>query len=116
MPRDTDAALEALCEAAARTQRLLDDALRRASVLKEQRALGRSYADIVRAEDRPLIVELVSDALVELAAAGAAFRRAEARALHDEGLSQEAIARLFGVTRQRVGALLRRDASADPAE
>jgi transposase len=39
--------------------------------------------------------------------AGARVRREEARALHAGGLSMEAIARHFGVTRQRVSALLR---------
>ncbi len=37
---------------------------------------------------------------------GAAWRRAEARALHQEGISMDRIAQLFGVTRQRVSALL----------
>jgi transcriptional regulator with XRE-family HTH domain len=39
---------------------------------------------------------------------GADVRRAEARALYEEGLTMEQIAEHFGVTRQRVSALLRR--------
>ena len=41
-------------------------------------------------------------------------RRAEARALYDEGLTMDEIATLFGVTRQRVSGLLRKEARAAP--
>lgn len=107
MPEKTDRALDELCRAIGHAQELLDGVLARAEVLRAGRSLGKPYAQIVAAQDRPLLVELLSDALEELAAAGAAFRRSEARALHADGLSQEAIAALFGVTRQRVGALLK---------
>ena len=107
MPQRTDQALDDLCGAVTRAQALLDGVLRRADVLKAARAEGRPYAEIVRNEDRPLVVEMLTHVLDEVAAAGAAFRRAEARALHADGLSQEAIAELFGVTRQRVSVLLR---------
>ncbi len=49
---------------------------------------------------------MLSDVQEGLADAGSRWRRAEARALHREGLSMEKIAVLFGVTRQRVSALL----------
>ena len=107
MPRDADRALEQLCEAVEHTQVQLDRVRARAAVLREQRALGRPYADLVRREDRPLLVELLTEILDELSVAGAAFRRAEARVLYADGLSQEAIGELFGVTRQRVSVLLR---------
>ena len=106
MPEQTDAALEALCVAVERAQPRLEAVLARAAVLREQRAEGRCYSELVRMEDRPLLVELLTQVLEELAAAGATFRRSEARVLHSEGLSQEAIAALFGVTRQRVSVLL----------
>jgi hypothetical protein len=107
VPLETDRALDELCSAVAHAQSLLDGVLERASYLQQGRAEGRTYAELVRAEPQPLVVEMLSDVLDELAAKGAAFRRAEARVLHQEGLSQEAIAALFGVTRQRVSALLR---------
>lgn len=107
MPKNADRALDDLCTAIVDAQGLLDRALERAEVLRAGRADGRTYAELVALEERPLIVELLTDALDELAAAGAKFRRAEARALHDHGLSHEAIAALFGVTRQRVGMLLK---------
>jgi DNA invertase Pin-like site-specific DNA recombinase len=106
MPQQTDRALEALCTAVDRAQERLDAVRLRAAYLRAERAKGRSYAEVVEEEERPLVVELLSSVLEELSSAGAAFRRAEARVLHDDGMSQEEIARLFGVTRQRVGVLL----------
>ncbi len=106
MPHETDAALQTLHTAVEHAQERLRDVSKRMAVLQRERARGREYAEIVSEEDRPLLVEMLSEVLDELAAAGATFRRAEARVLHAHGLSQEAIARLFGVTRQRVGVLL----------
>ena len=106
MPEQTDRALDALGLAVERAQEQLDRVRERTVYLRQERAKGRPYAELVAEEDRPLVVELLAQVLEELSLAGAAFRRAEARVLHNGGMSQEAIARLFGVTRQRVGALL----------
>lgn len=98
---------------------VLDDNVRRAdlmrkriAVLREERAAGRSYREIVADEDEPLIVHLLTESGQALDLAGARVRRAEALALHDEGLTMDRIADAFGVTRQRVSALLR-DARGD---
>ncbi len=80
--------------------------LSRAKVIKRERGRGRPYSEIASAEKRPLIVEMITDNLNRLTNAGTTFRRAEARALHREGVTMERIAELFGVTRQRVSALL----------
>lgn len=106
MPQQTDKALDALCVAVAHAQERLDAVGRRTAFLREERAKGRPYSDLVSEQERPLVVELLTSVLDELMTAGATFRRAEARVLHDGGMSQEAIAQLFGVTRQRVGVLL----------
>jgi molecular chaperone DnaK (HSP70) len=106
MPERTDQALAALCDAVERAQERLAQVQVRTTHLRTERAAGREYVDIVRAEERPLVVEMLTDVLDELARAGAEFRRAEARVLHASGMSHEAIGQLFGVTRQRVGALL----------
>lgn len=115
----TDTVLEALerlqevIEAnSARNRAVIDRMLR----VRQLRAEGLSYSEIVTAEEKPLIVEMATDNIAALLQAGAAFRRAEALALHEEGLTMDRIAGLFGVTRQRVSALLReaRDAR-DPA-
>jgi hypothetical protein len=71
------------------------------------RIAGRAWREIVSVEERPLVVESVTAVLDRLSAVGSRFRRAQARALHREGLSMERVAALFGVTRQRVSALLR---------
>lgn len=107
MPQLTDRALDDLCQAVVRSQDLLAAVQARADVLHEARAQGLRYSEVVGQEHRPLLVELLTQVLEELSAAGAAFRRAEARALHADGLSHEAIAEVFGVTRQRVSALLK---------
>jgi len=93
----------------------LDDQRRRASLIKKRiaqirrrRRMGASYAEIVSSNDTPLIVQLLTESSIALDTWGADVRRAEARALYEEGLTMEQIAELFGVTRQRVSRLLRR--------
>lgn len=107
MAKDTDHALEELTDTVRRTQQQLVQVLERAEVVRAARAEGRPYDEIVRESPRPLLVERLTDVLEQLAGAGAAFRRAEARVLHEQGMSQEAIGALFGVSRQRVSVLLK---------
>ncbi len=85
----------------------LREARSRAVNLREQRRAGRPWQDLVTAEARPLIVERISDALHSLTTVGGRWRREEAVALYAEGLSINRIAALFGVTRQRISALLK---------
>lgn len=103
--RDLDSALQAsITELAAARQRV--------EKVLAARAAGQSWREVVGDEQRPLIVESVTSVLDQLSAVGSKFRRAQAQALHREGLSMERVAGLFGVTRQRVSALLRdREAS-----
>ena len=110
MTRRSDPALdslEALCAAVRESIGDAEEILQRAQHVRGQREAGRAYAEIVRDEDRPLIVERLTKISSRLAESGSQWRRDEARALHDEGLSMDRIAALFGVTRQRVSALLR---------
>ena len=81
--------------------------LKRAETLRRARRKGLPYREVVTAEERPLIVELLTANLERLTTAGARFRRAEAKALREEGLTLDEIAALFGVTRPRVVALLK---------
>ena len=85
----------------------LQDARERAQQLLTQRRSGDSWLDIVTGEARPLVVERISTVLSTLAGAGSSWRRAQARALHAEEVSINRIAAMFGVTRQRISALLR---------
>ena len=99
-------ALDDLVVAVERSIQDLQQVLTRAETVRTQRAEGLTYAQMVPLEARPLTVELISATMSRLAETGSRWRREEARALHAEGLSMDRIARLFGVTRQRVSALL----------
>ncbi len=74
--------------------------------LREAETQGRQLRDIVSRE-QPLIVQMLTETVALLDGYGSRVRRAEARALHHEGLTMDEIALLFGVTRQRISALLR---------
>lgn len=99
-------ALDQLCAALDENRRAADAIRERAARIREARAAGQSYAEIVTTSSPPLIPELLTQKFQRLATAGSQLRRAEAKALHDEGMSMERIATHFGVTRQRVSALL----------
>ncbi len=85
----------------------LGDARVRAEKLLEERHSGRAWLDIVTAESRPLVVEQISSVMAALATAGGTWRREQAHALASEQVSINRIAAMFGVTRQRISALLR---------
>jgi hypothetical protein len=66
-----------------------------------------SYAGMLPLEKRLALMEQISEAIRDLAREGNRFRRMEARALYAEGLTMAQLAAVFGVSRQRVSALLR---------
>jgi hypothetical protein len=101
-------ALTALEKVLAENDRRTTLIKRRMARIRRARARGVGYADSVSSEDGPLIVQLLTESSTALDTCGANVRRAEAQALHDEGMTMEQIAQHFGVTRQRVSALLRR--------
>jgi hypothetical protein len=107
-----DAVLEALTSL---VQALEDNvessrlAVQRAKTVEQLRTEGHAYREIVLETGRPLVVEIVTANLQRLGEAGATLRHAEARALHGEGLTMQQIAELFGVSRQRISAILRED-------
>ena len=78
----------------------------RAREVGDQVASGRRLTDVIAGEPQPLIITRLARLLDDLADTGAAVRRAEAAQLSVEGLSQGKIAKIFGVSRQRVSALL----------
>lgn len=113
MAGTTDTTDDELLEALTALEKVLADNARRASLIKKRiaqlrrsRARDVPYAELVGSEQGPLIVQLLTQASAALDIAGANVRRAEAEALYAEGLTMEQIARSFGVTRQRVSALL----------
>lgn len=89
-------------------------ALERLDHFRQQRRRGMEYHEMVANQPARSVVEMLSDCQDRLAAAGARFRRETVRMLSAEGISQADIARRFGVTRQRVAALLAEEA--DPSE
>lgn len=100
-------ALDNLVEALSRNIEASELAMRRAGTIKELRARGLEYRVIADETGEPLVVQLVTENLDRLRVYGAQLRRAHAAALHHEGLTMDQIAELFGVTRQRISALLR---------
>lgn len=82
-------------------------AMRRARAIRRSRIQDRTYREIFAGNERSLIQEITRQNLDNLLRASARLRRAEASALHAEGMTMEEIAVLFGVTRQRVSVLLR---------
>jgi hypothetical protein len=92
----------------------LEQARARAESLLTARGAGLAWEQIVSGESRPLIVERISSVLGGLATAGHAWRREQAAALRAEDVSINRIAAMFGVTRQRISALLKE--AADPVD
>jgi Homeodomain-like domain len=72
-----------------------------------QQVPGLSYSHMMPLDKRLAMVEQLSEAIRVLARDGSRFRRLEAQALYAEGLTMAQLATVFGVSRQRVSALLR---------
>jgi hypothetical protein len=102
----TLAALNALRGQLEHTIGQLTAAGERLEQLRAQRLSGRSWHEIVAHEERPLVVERITAALHDLGEVGGRFRREEALALQQEGMSMKRIGELFGVTRQRASAIV----------
>lgn len=100
-------ALDRLVEALARNLEASEVVAERARTVKELRARGLAYKDIADETGAPLVVQLVTENLDRLRVHGAQLRQAHAAALYEEGMTMDQIAALFGVTRQRISALLR---------
>ena len=110
MSEDQDAFMEALDDLDSALDRSLEMTERmkaRINEIRRVRGEGRSLREIVPYEETPLIVQLLTESTNLLHSYGNRVRRTEARALHGEGMTMDEIAKLFGVTRQRVSALLR---------
>ena len=104
---DVIAALEVVEHAVLQASEIARTIIERAEHIRAMRGEGMPYREIVPQEERPLIVEMLTANLELLAGVGSRLRRAEAKALYDEGLTMDEIATLFGVSRQRVAVLLR---------
>jgi hypothetical protein len=105
-----DEALACLSDLAASSGELHDqltELTQRLVVMTGRHRPGSSYAQMMPLEDRLAMMEQISVAIKALVRSGSRFRRLEARALYAEGLTMAQLATVFGVSRQRVSALLR---------
>lgn len=84
---------------------------KRVRFLRKRLEAGDELIELVEREEPPRVVELISSNITVLETAGSELRAAQALALRSEGLTIEAIADLFGVTRQRISALLKQRAA-----
>ena len=103
------AAVEGLADAVeenAEDERLL---ARRLREIREGRAEGRTWLDLLGPDDRPSVLGLTGRIIGRLTDASGTLRRALARGLRLEGVTIATIAGLFGVSHQRISALLRRE-------
>lgn len=79
----------------------------RVQEFRERIEAGATISELVLAEVEPRTVALLSENLASLEVVGSAFRVRLAKSLRSEGMTIAAVAELFGVTRQRISALLR---------
>jgi len=83
--------------------------MERVEAIREQRRQGVAYTEMQIVSTTPPIIDTVARNQERLGTAAAALRRSLAHALNEEGMSHADIARIFGVSRQRVGMLLRNE-------
>jgi hypothetical protein len=105
----TVAALDALLEVLelnAQERRVL---ARRLRDLRQARQGGMRWQDILWKEQAPGTMQVLSVMLARLSRASGLLRKELVSTLRAEGTSIPAIARMFGVTHQRVSNLLRRN-------
>ena len=88
--------------------RLLIERLTR---LREAQGNGNSWHEILSEEEAPGSMQAVSQMLGNLSRASGKLRKELVEELRREGVSIPAIARMFGVTHQRVSNLLRRSSN-----
>jgi hypothetical protein len=97
--------LAAILEKVVREEKLL---ISRIVEARQLRLYGATWSEILKQENDPNTVQLLSQMLALVSGVSGKFRRALVLSLRDEGMSILSIARLFGVTHQRVSNLLHR--------
>jgi transcriptional regulator of aromatic amino acid metabolism len=101
-------ALDQIAEAADETALDQQRLARRARSMSRQRRLGWSWEQILQRERQPGLLSLLTRSVRRLHEVSGRFRPALAKALGDEGLSTRQIAKMLGVTHQRISAMLNR--------
>jgi hypothetical protein len=108
---DEDRTLEALDALVVVLDKLSDDHRRLSGMVQElrrARAGGQAWKDVIFDEGEPGSMQLLSEMLGYLSKASGSLRKELVEELRQEGVSIPAIARLLGVTHQRISNLLRR--------
>ncbi|HVX19901.1 MAG TPA: hypothetical protein VHB02_00980 [Acidimicrobiales bacterium] len=101
-------ALDALSAALAELTREQRDLTDRIDRLRRSRQSGMAWQQILSDDDPPGTMQVVSQMLARMSKASGTLRKDLVDSLRAEGTSIPAIARMFGVTHQRVSNLLRR--------
>ncbi len=110
---DEDRTLQALDALAQALEQIAEDHRelgRKIGELRLARQKGLAWQGILAEEEAPGTMQVVSRMLACLSKASGSLRKELVDELREEGASIPAIARLFGVTHQRVSNLLRRNA------
>ncbi len=109
-----DPALQALEQLAEVLRQNAADSLllsERLEAVVESRRQGTPWSVTLANEPQPATVQLVSTVLGRLSAASGSMRKSLILALREEGESIPSIARMFGVTHQRVSNVIRHTTS-----
>lgn len=101
--------LQELAESAEENARDQQRIARKARRLDREREKGTAWSTILDRDRRPGLLELLAASARRVATMTNDFRRAVAGALSKEGSSTRQIARRFGVSHQRISAMLRGD-------
>jgi len=78
----------------------------RASQIESLLAQGYTWQQVLSTEERPLIIDVLGQSMALLNEVGVRLRREEARRLVAEGMREQDIADLLGVTVDHVQAML----------
>ena len=105
-PDSASDALRALLKVLDANEARAHDVRDRAHQMESLREQGYTWSQIVSTEERPLIIDLLGQSMALLNEVGGRFRREEARCLLAEGVKEDEIASLLGVTVDHVSAML----------
>ncbi len=115
-PRDEiDVALESLSRALEEITKDQVVLLERLRVLRDRRATGAPWREILADDDEPPAMQLLSQILRRLSVTSGEVRRSVVMVLRGQGVSLVDIAQLLGVTHQRIANIQRAARKADQA-
>jgi hypothetical protein len=99
--------MDVLVQAIEENEAVLGAVKSRLQQAHDLRVQGLSYGEMATRREGKAAVEILNASIEALADAGSRLRLATALELRAEGMTMEGIARLFGVSRQRIAAILK---------